>query len=116
MQKFIEQVKAKLCDRTADPELSASDITAAELYWIKVVQNSLMKNVKLSIWNRHFGMYLDQSGVWKCRSRMKNADLEVQAKCPIMLCPGHHFTTLVVLNCHQKVRHAWRRKRHTHRV
>ena len=88
-----------------DPELSASDITAAELYWIKVVQNSLMKNVKLSIWNRHFGMYLDQSEVWRCRGRMKNANLEVEAKCPIMMCPGHHFTTLVVLNCHQKVMH-----------
>ena len=105
VQKFIERVKAKLKDRTVDPELSASDITAAELYWIKVVQKSLMKNVKFSIWKRQFGMYLDQSGVWRCRGRMENADLEVQAKCPIMLCLGHHFTTLFVLNCHQKVMH-----------
>ena len=105
VQKFIEQVKAKLKDRTVDPELSASDITAAELYRIKVVQKSLMEDVKFSIWKRQFGMYLDQSGVWSCRGRMENADLEVQAKCPIMLCPGHHFTTLVVLNCHQKVMH-----------
>ena len=45
VQKFIERVKAKLKDRTVDPELSASDTTAAELYWIKVVQKSLMKNV-----------------------------------------------------------------------
>ena len=36
---------------------------------------------------------------------MENADLEVQAKCPIMMCPGHHFTTLVVLNCHLEVMH-----------
>ena len=105
VQKFIERVKAKLKDRTVDPELSASDTTAAELYWIKVVQKSLMENVKFSIWKRQFGMYLDQSGVWRCRGRMENADLDVQAKCPIMLCPGHHFTTLVVLNCHQKVMH-----------
>ena len=49
VQKFIEWVKAKLKDRTVDPELSASSITAAELYWIKVVQNSLMKNVTFSI-------------------------------------------------------------------
>ena len=105
VQKFIERVKAKLKDKTVDPELSASDITAAELYWIKVVQKSLMKNDKFSLWKWQFGMYLDESGVWRCRGRMENADLDVQAKCPIMLCSGHHFTTLVVLSCHQKVMH-----------
>ncbi|KAL5486358.1 hypothetical protein EMCRGX_G018824 [Ephydatia muelleri] len=56
VQKFIERVKAKLKDRTVDPELSASDITAAELYGIKVVQKSLMKNVKFSIWKWQFGI------------------------------------------------------------
>ena len=40
VQKFIEQVKTnvKLKGRTVDPELFAPDITAAELYCIKVVQ------------------------------------------------------------------------------
>ena len=50
VQKFIQRVKAKLKDRKVDPELSASDITAAELYWINVVQKSLMKNVNFSLW------------------------------------------------------------------
>ena len=104
VRKFIERVKAKVKGTTehVSPELNVTDLAASELYWITISQRMLDQ---FSNWKTQFGLYLDESGVWRCKGRLCNADLPVTTKFPIILPNGHHFTTLVVRDCHKRVMH-----------
>ena len=64
-----------------------------------------MQDDRFSDWKTQFGLYLDESGVWRCKGRLGNADLPVTTKFLIILPNGHHFTTLVGMDCHKRVMH-----------
>ena len=104
----MERVKAKVKGTTEpeSPELNVTDLAASEMYWIMISQTMLVQDDEFSDWKTQFGLYLDESGVWRwCKGRLCNADLPVTAKFPIILPNGHHFTTLVVMDCHKRVMH-----------
>ena len=107
VRKFTERVKAKVKGTTehVSPELNVTDLAVSELYWITISQRMLVQDDQFSNWKTQFGLYLDESGVWRCKDRLCNADLPVATKFPIILPNGHHFTTLVVMDCHKRVMH-----------
>ena len=56
--------------------------------------------------NLSSGRYnLDDAGLWRCKGRLRCADLPEDAKHPMLLPSGRYFTTLLVLDCHQRVKH-----------
>lgn len=77
-----------------------TDLADSELYWIRISQEMLVQDDRFSDWKTQYGLYLDESGVWRCRGRLCNSDLPLTTKFPIILPNGHHFTTLVVMDCH----------------
>ena len=82
------------------------DLARAEIYWIKILQESLLKENKFSQWKRQFGMFVDNEGLWRCKGRLSEADITEFAKYPILLDASHHITALIVKSCHEKVLHS----------
>ena len=105
--KFIDVLKAKRTKPGDTPSvaLSARDISVAEAFWIKSSQQSLLEDERFQTWKMQFGMYCDESGLWRCGGRLGNADLAGCETHPILLHSEHHFTALVVNYCYKKVMH-----------
>ena len=105
--KLIDVLKAKRTKpgNALSVTLSANDISVAEAFWIKSFQQSLLEDERFQTWEMQFGMYCDESGLWRCGGRLGNADLAGCETHPIPLHSEHHFTALVVNYCHKKVMH-----------
>ncbi|KAL9955946.1 hypothetical protein ACROYT_G037352 [Oculina patagonica] len=72
--------------------------------WIKGCQEEL-KNDK-SYQDQTSKLKLeDQGGVLKCRGRLENSDLDMEAQQPIILAKDHRLTKLLIEECHRKVHH-----------
>ena len=46
------------------------DLARAEIYWINILQESLLKENKFSQWKQQFGMFVDNEGLWRCKGRL----------------------------------------------
>eukprot|EP00731_Ephydatia_muelleri_P001922 Em0001g1922a len=105
-QKFISILKAKV-KRTNIPSsvVTALDIESALLYWVKLSQKTLNQDEQFDAWQKQLGLYCDTDGVWRCKGRLGNADLQENTKYPIFLNRKHHLTALVVQDCHTRVMH-----------
>ena len=67
----------------------------AEIYWIKILQESLLEVHKFSQWKQQFGMLLENEGLWRCKGQLSEADIAEFAKYPILLDVNHHITALI---------------------
>ena len=56
------------------------DLARAEIYWIKILQESLLKEHKFSQWKQQFGTFVDNEGLWRCKGRLSEADITEFAK------------------------------------
>ena len=105
--KFIDVLKTRITKPGDVPSmtLSATDISVAEAFWINKSsqQPYLWMNFKLG--RCSFGMYCDESGLWRRGGRLGNADLVGFETHPILLHSEHHFTALVMNYCHKKFMH-----------
>ena len=50
-------------------------------------------------------MFEDDKGVLRCGGRLKNADLPLDTRHPIILPPEHHVTRLIIDKAHEDVYH-----------
>ena len=50
-----------------------------------------------------FGLSADEHGIWRCEGRLKYADIPQSTKYSILLSMKHHFTYLIVKDCHERV-------------
>ena len=104
--KFVKLLKAKCRgNKEEKPELTSEDLEEAELYWIKEVQQSLKCKEKFGSWKQQLSLFEDERGVVRCQGRLGNSELTNSAKYPILLDTSHHFTTLVVWSCHNRIMH-----------
>lgn len=99
--KFIAALKVR---GSVCAGLSSKDVSDAEEFWIKSSQAVLLQDAKFQVWKTQFGLYCDNE-IWRCGGRLRNADLDVCAKHPILLPSSHHFTMLVIRRSHVKVLH-----------
>ena len=90
---------------TQSPELSAQDLSGAEIMWIKENQSTLVLNENFPTWKVQFGLFNYRSGLWRCGGRLQNADLPFSAKHPVLLDRKHHLTRLIINEAHQRVQH-----------
>ena len=100
IQRFAHAAKGNPVDKS-DLTLTAGEIQIALVYWIKVSQLPMSELAHFQQWSRQFELFLDESGIWR---RLGNADVPNVAKHPILLNRDHHLTTLIVRDCHERVR------------
>ena len=49
--------------------------------------------------------FLDEQGIVCAGGRNERADIPFCSRHPIMLSPDHEFTRLIIMNCHEKLKH-----------
>ena len=105
--KFIQLVRPRKNVNSHQPcrALKAEDIDTALAYWLKVSQTTLPETRKFEVWSQQFGLFKDQSGLWRCGGRLKNSAISFSTKHPIFLNKDHHLTTLIIKDCHDRVMH-----------
>ena len=67
--KFIDALKGQRTDT-----LSADSIAQAQTMWEKDVQLSLKSSSKFRDWEKEFGLFADEKGIWRCGERLQHAD------------------------------------------
>jgi hypothetical protein len=77
----------------------------AEVKWIKEVQRMLVEDPNFPKWKSQFQLFMDETGIWRCRGRLKNADLPYQTRHPTLLPGGHFITVLIIRRAHERVFH-----------
>ena len=105
--KFIANIKSHSTTTAnrGQPTLTAGDIEMARTYWLKASQEAIADTRNFQQWSVQFGLFQDQSGLWRCGGRLGNSDLPQTAKHPVLLDKGHHVTLLIVRDSHERVLH-----------
>ena len=85
--------------------LCAEDIAAALSYWLKMSQSTLPDKEQFPLWNQQFGLFKDSDGVWRCGGRLENSEMPPDSKHPVFLDKDHYLTSLIVRDCHTRVKH-----------
>ena len=55
---------------------------------------------------RQFSLYLDDSGLMRCRGRIQNSLLTQEAKTPLLLPSKHHGVELIIKDTHNRMLHS----------
>ena len=95
---FIEKLKSTR-RREELKEDSSRLYKQAENMWIKHVQQEILNSDKYPQMKSSLGLYQDEEDT------MMSSPLPYEARFPILLQRGHHFTRLVILKCHDQVMH-----------
>ena len=96
-QRFDNNIKSQ-------GSLSNSQLLVrVELLWNLDVQLSLLQERSFHELRRHLDLFQDSNGLWRCRGRLKLAEVDYGAKHPILLPRDHHFTRLIVIDAHKRV-------------
>ena len=84
--------------------LSSFELKNAKSIWIKFIQRNIFssKNYKLK---NDLGFFFDSEGIIRCRGRLGNAPISYSVKFSIFLPKESRFTELIILDCHENVKH-----------
>ena len=118
VMRFIDALKQAIERRivTSTSELTANELARAERLWIIESQKCLEVDKHFLIWQRQFGLYLEDK-VWRCKGRLGNTDLPYSANCkyPILLHhKSYHLSLLIVRDAHNRVMHDGRGEGNSH--
>lgn len=93
--------------------LKSYELQQAETMWIQYIQRKCFSDVFYSKevkrntnHQRQLGLVVDESGIFRCKGRLVNADLTEAARQPILLPKGERFTYLLVEETHKDVLHS----------
>ena len=106
--KFVRILKSRLCGNKAEPSvglLSLHDIDSAKTLLYRQVQSEFANDEKFESQKESLKVFEVKAGVLRCKGRIENSTLAYSAKFPVLLLRKHHFTNLVILNCHESVKH-----------
>eukprot|EP00794_Sanderia_malayensis_P004910 gene4910-biopygen3985 len=128
VRKFIYNLKQKVAKKDFDTiKLRVKEIKEAEREWIIDAQLFLQDNKDFAIYKDQLGI-VKKDGILICKGRFEYADLEFDAKNPIILPKSHEFADLVIMDCHvkreemlaqgigKKLIHFWNRWKREHLV
>ena len=87
----------------ASREIQEKDMVAAESIWLKHCQQSVENDCKYDLVKT--SLFKDEEGILRCRGRLGQLSLLYNTKFPAILPAKHHFTRLVVRECHANVIH-----------
>ena len=108
--RFIARLRKA---KSSSGPLSRNELARAEILWIQHVQASKYADVIHSLTKagrkpdivQQLNLFLDDSGVIRCKGRLENAELTHQARFPALLPRNHPATNLIIVDCHRKVLH-----------
>ena len=120
--RFIVKLKCRVnkeqipCDYRNE-NLSVTEVEFSELTIVKGVQDELFHEEIAYLSNKNpkckpprlvseFGLFIDEKGVMRCRTRLKNANVVDGSKLPIFLHGKHYFSKLVIREVHANVAHS----------
>ena len=119
--RFIGNLKCKVNnkDTNTDNQVSVDELERAENLMIATIQHeafskeiSYLRGIatglnkgKPPIYVNQFNLYIDEEGVIRCRTRIKNAQVRESTKKPILLPPRNPYTELLIKDSHEKVFH-----------
>ena len=67
-------------------------------------RQKLVQEGKFPLWKRQFVLFLDDTGLWRCRGRLGHASVLYETKHPLL--PRNHLiTTLIIQEAHGRVQH-----------
>ena len=116
MFRFIENVRSK--KKHTDISLTASELDTAENFVIGKIQSEHFEmelsflagatsssDRKPPLLVSQFNLFVDEKGILRAKSRIKNANVESGCKEPILLPSRHYYSELVIQDYHLKVFH-----------
>lgn len=115
--RFIRNLKAKVHKTLLVlSQISAEEIIESEMKLVSLIQKqsfsteidfvqSKDKDKKVSSIVNQLNLFMDEQGVMRCRSRLRNSSVLDASITPILLPANHHFTMLVVAEAHKRVLH-----------
>ncbi|XP_046859043.1 uncharacterized protein LOC124452527 [Xenia sp. Carnegie-2017] len=83
--------------------LRVSELVIAKQVLIKWAQKEVRKRSDYEQIVRQLNI-VERNGLIKCKGRLGNSELELEAREPILLPKDHHLTELIIKDCHRKVR------------
>ena len=119
--RFVDNLKCKVNskDNNTSKLVRTDELERAENLMIRSIQHKafrkeisyLQNNTKgLSkarppIYVNQFNLYIDEAGVLRCRTRIKNAQVRDSTKKPILLPSRNPYSELLIKDSHEKVFH-----------
>ena len=100
--RFVQNAKVKEKERNY-ARISVVEMQRAERMWVLDAQSTVSEK-KDSCLLRNLGAFVDD-GILRCKGRLENSDLSIDAKLPILIPQGHKFASLITLQCHERVKH-----------
>lgn len=85
--------------------LTAEELTEAKKLWIAQAQSLLTRDDNFDLWKKRFGLFLDETGLWRCGGRLANADILYSTKHPLLLPRSHPITAQSVREAHECIQH-----------
>ena len=85
--------------------MSLHDIDTAKTLLYRQVQSEFANDEKFESQKESFKVFDDKAGVLRCKGRIANSALPYSAKMSCSASKKHHFTNIVILNCHESVKH-----------
>ncbi|XP_044171536.1 uncharacterized protein LOC122955864 [Acropora millepora] len=97
-------------------ELCAEEVRSAEELWIKSIQSQSFPDELCHLMVarrlpepplvRQLSIYLDDSGLMRCRGKIQNSLLNQEAKTPLLLPSKHHGVELIINDTHNRMLHS----------
>ena len=99
--KFLKLLRKKV----RSPELTQADCSEAERLWILDAQSSVVQDQNFPRWKVQFGLFQDESRIWRCGGRLHHANLSFSSKHPVILSKKPALTALIAHSAHKRVQH-----------
>jgi hypothetical protein len=64
-----------------------------------------MRTARANVRVKQLNLFFDDDQIIRCEGRIGNSTMPDDAKRPILLPPKHHFTKLIIRECHELVHH-----------
>ena len=119
--RFVDNLKCKVNGKVTNTnkQVSMVELERAESLIIRSIQHeafnkeiSYLQNstaglgkTRPPIYVNQFNLYIDEEGVLRCRTRIKNAQVRDSTKKPILLPPRNPYSELLVKDSHERVFH-----------
>ena len=85
----MNNCRTKRASRTVSQELATKELMNARVLMIKAVQGDMTNEPEFESWVRDLSTYQHQDGFVRCGGRLRNAQLTLEQKQPILL-PTRH--------------------------
>ena len=103
--RFLYNLKSRRNGMAAVGPLSTEEYEAAEILWLREMQQAVVESPRFESLKNQLGLYTDDNGLLRCKGRLQNATIPFNAKYPVLLPADHYLTARIIDDCHKRVLH-----------